>query len=692
MAWLLLLSLLCRPPEQPESWRTPDSANMTATWRWDRGGVTASVTYSDITYVGSGSAVLVLRDSVIVSAVELAGICQDLLLDGEYLYVAAGKAGLAVLSIADPEHPVIVGELDFTGYSEAIAKSGELGVVSAGPDGIALIDLAEPSSPRLLSTAVIADTVTQAVLRDRVVYAACDRQGLLILDAREPQSLNLLSRVICPGAALGVALRDSIAYVMCGESLLTMVNVARPDGPVVLGRLDIAGARQMSIADTVAAVASGAYGAWLVNVADPAEPRVLCYVSVPGYALDVSIEPGRMSVAGGSDGLYRYDITNLFYPMLFDRLRPPGYVSDMAVRGSVAWVSMTSGLFAVDVNNPGPELGGLPLPQPLSVALGMDFAVVALGDSGIAVVSISDPARPMLVAWLRLAGAAGCVAVRDSWAFIGTGGKEISVVSVARPSQPVSVATLANIPGPTSISIRDSVMAIAAGDSGLYLCDIADPTRPSIIQRVELPGKVNAVSYDTVTACCGDSGLFLLDTRDVASPELLSRSALVAEGWDVVVQDTLCYVASDWVGVVAFNIKDPGEPWPAGYYAGASIAKSVAVAGGEPVMGDVYSGLTRLKLELPAVGYTPIEPLYPVVVAPSVQIPPVVWAAVYSDPDPANVSLLDISGRVVAGPSVAAAGSWQVVTFSAYPLGAGTFFLRVQFGTRERVTKLQLIR
>jgi hypothetical protein len=146
------------------------------------------------------------------------------------------------------------------------------------------------------------------------------------------------------------------------------------------------------------------------------------------------------------------------------------------------------------------------------------------------------------------------------------------------------------------------------------------------------------------------------------------------------------------VGVVYFNTKDPSHPWVLGYYGGATVAHAVALAGEDPVMADVYSGVTLLRRQTAAVQPAPVRADMPVVIAPSVQVPPVVWAAVLTADAPVRVSLFDLSGRAVAQSSVATAGLWQVVTFPAYPLGAGVFFLRAEAQSRTSVRRIELVR
>ncbi|MBM3323458.1 hypothetical protein FJY69_08290, partial [candidate division WOR-3 bacterium] len=99
---LVLVLVLARVPAQPESARPADSAGMTAVSRWSRGGGDAVAVSAGFTYVGSGSSLLAFRDSVLVSATELGGACEDLMVSGGRLYAAAGRAGVFAFDITNP--------------------------------------------------------------------------------------------------------------------------------------------------------------------------------------------------------------------------------------------------------------------------------------------------------------------------------------------------------------------------------------------------------------------------------------------------------------------------------------------------------------------------------------------------------------------------------------------------------------
>ncbi|MBM3708709.1 MAG: hypothetical protein FJW69_10315, partial [Actinobacteria bacterium] len=425
---------------------------------------------------------------------------------------------------------------------------------------------------------------------------ACGRQGLWVV--RPEHGLKPLAWCECPSPVLNLAYKDSVAYAVCGDSGVVVVNLSQPEQPRRIRRLDLPFARAMAICDTLAVVVSGEWGAWILNVANPARPYVWCYLPVPGYADDVALEGHRLAVACGPDGLYQYDVSRPTFPVLVHHMSLPGLTVDLATEGGAVWVCMSDGLHAVDVGTPeAQDLGFLALPaRPAALALGRGFGLASTADSGVVSFSTEDPGRPVLLGSQKSPGLPGPIAVRDSWAFVGVAGYGIQVLSVARPESIEDVGALRGVPGPVDLSLSGQFLVLAAAESGLYFCDVRRAHTPQVMQWQRLPGRVNAVWYDTVTFAAADSGLFILDTRDVTEPRLLARVALEAEAMDVAVADTLCYVACGEAGVVCFSVRNPESPRALGYYCGATEVHRLGLVSTDIVVADVRSGLSRVRL------------------------------------------------------------------------------------------------
>ncbi|HEX9394485.1 MAG TPA: hypothetical protein VF923_07530 [Gemmatimonadales bacterium] len=88
--------------------------------------------------------------------------------------------------------------------------------------------------------------------------------------------------------------RQLASYRVPADSAATPIASVVLEGP----------ARRFTIRDTLAAVAAGAAGVYLVQINDPARPRVLAHWTEARFAYDVALWGVDIYVAAGPEGLY----------------------------------------------------------------------------------------------------------------------------------------------------------------------------------------------------------------------------------------------------------------------------------------------------------------------------------------------------------------------------------------------------
>jgi len=97
---------------------------------------------------------------------------------------------------------------------------------------------------------------------------------------------------------------DSTLWLLT-ERQLASYRVPADSAAALLATIDLEGpARRFTIRDTLAAVAAGAAGVYLVRVNDPTLPRVLAHWTEPRFVYDVALWGGNVYVAAGPEGLY----------------------------------------------------------------------------------------------------------------------------------------------------------------------------------------------------------------------------------------------------------------------------------------------------------------------------------------------------------------------------------------------------
>ncbi|MGQ0613463.1 MAG: hypothetical protein ACT4PV_06995 [Planctomycetaceae bacterium] len=246
-------------------------------------------------------------------------------LRGEYLYVADGPGGLAVLDVA---------QIDQKGFSERIVTAPvspldqRLAVPTedarciASPSTLAVdptrtrsAENREQAIHPLYGHLYVADAkeglvvTTAATLLDgnprnnrlervatfnpggllegagvltvagRFAYVGCAR-GLVVLDLDDPlrpRTVAVLEEVKGVG---GIAVQFRYAFAACADGLVAIDVTPGPDGsfpsaPRVVSRLPLADGRQVTLARTYAYVAAGSQGLAIVDITRPAAMRLL---------------------------------------------------------------------------------------------------------------------------------------------------------------------------------------------------------------------------------------------------------------------------------------------------------------------------------------------------------------------------------------------------------------------------------
>ncbi|MDH4210162.1 MAG: hypothetical protein OEV79_01775 [candidate division WOR-3 bacterium] len=123
-------------------------------------------------------------DTLPVGWIDTPANARSLFINGNQAYVADGRAGLIIIDIADPAHPVIVGEFDTRDYANEVCVSGDKAYVADGDGGLFVIDVSNPEDPVLYGSLDVSYANGIAVRNDTIFVADRDL-GLLIIVEEE---------------------------------------------------------------------------------------------------------------------------------------------------------------------------------------------------------------------------------------------------------------------------------------------------------------------------------------------------------------------------------------------------------------------------------------------------------------------------------------------------------------------------
>lgn len=293
-----------------------------------------------------------------------------------------------------------------------------------------------------------------------------------------------------------------------------------------------------------------------------------------GPAHVVCVQGNRAYVGAGPD-LEVLDVSDPAHPRLAGRVTLPYTVLDVCVSGSYAYVAAGSqGLYVMDVSDPAnPIPVGVydDLACAYAVAVSDSHVYVAAGPAGLHVVDMSDPTTPTPVGTLPIPGTwTHHVAVSDRPS-AGSGQAHAYVAGYDYEADQVrwQVVDVSNPAAPAMLGVHDlpgwAWGAAAAGDR-IY---VADGRR---------------------------GGLRTLDVADPATPaELGFYHTWERRVYDVAVVGNMAYVAAGPEGLRVLDVSNPAAVVEVGYYDTAWDAVAVATTDGLVYVADRY-GLEILRV------------------------------------------------------------------------------------------------
>lgn len=498
----------------------------------------------------------------------LAGLVHDLAVDGELLFAAAGNAGLAAFSLADPRRPTLVGMAATGDTARGVAVAGGLAYVAAGDAGLEVFDVADPARPRRIGSAPVAGRARRVWLeRGHAFVANLDDGPIAVYDLSspaQPRRVAQLGEDHVGGWALAV--HGDHAYVASCANCLAIIDIADPSAPAL-------------------------------------DDAVLLIDEV--FASDLAISQGHLLALTG-ETVEAYDLADPLAPAHAGSAALDGYARRMAVHGAVAAAVTDYGLESAEWfdphGDPGPiqlldaadprqmrSLGsvwpafvgtGLVLPAADPAALyvvGLDLAALPPEDQAQAhLLDLDDPDRPRRGARVPELGDVRDMVVQGTTGYAIRGGSSLAVLDLRAPENPVTLASLELDAGLSALAISGDTLLVRSSTNRVveggwvftatfHVVDVGDPARPARAASIAVPGGGGTPALSEGTAWLPvPGGIRAVDVTDPWHPVEVGHLALPGLGATSAPSQVVADGGRVWVassrGLFAVDGADPGRP------------------------------------------------------------------------------------------------------------------------------------
>ena len=289
-------------------------------------------------------------------------------------------------------------------FSHAVAVAADRAFLGRGGELI-VFELGQPTRPRELGRVQLEGEVRDIALAGPHAFVALRGAGLSIVDCSRPEEPTQVSLFELP-LAEGVDVSRDRAYVVAQTGGLRVLDVSNPAAPPELGSYQILeAALKVEIQGSLAYVAASYAGMRILDVGDPARISEVGFATRKSYgqgaAWNVTVSGDRTFSAIPDNGLRQVDVKDPGKAetlSIYRKLHAPVAV---VVKGRHAFVAdQSAGLRVIDVSQKRTRgVGRLAIDDSvMDVALAGSRLLLALKTGGLAVVDVSHPATPRLVA------------------------------------------------------------------------------------------------------------------------------------------------------------------------------------------------------------------------------------------------------------------------------------------------------
>lgn len=260
-----------------------------------------------------------------------------------FAYVASYGAGLDIINISDPQHPVLTGNIDLNSNSFCVyVEDGYAYVGTADIDqGLKIVDVSNPVNPILVGQYNCYNDVYSIQVQNGYAYGATSHPGyLIILNITNPASPTLVGQCGVGHSAIGMDVNGNYAYLAAGD--LIIINISNPANPFVAGSFNGNGyASDVSISGNYAYMTQRQKNFMVVNISNPSNPFFMSQINNYCYYENYHnyYDNGYVTISDLYKGIYIADVTDPSYPVLCDSAELSGFTCDVYMTGDYIYVA-----------------------------------------------------------------------------------------------------------------------------------------------------------------------------------------------------------------------------------------------------------------------------------------------------------------------------------------------------------------
>jgi len=252
----------------------------------------------------------------------------NLQLKDDVAFLADEAKGLLIVNISNYENPTLINNYQVNGKSvNDIIIMGNYGFVAHGSEGLRVIDITDLTNIVEISTYLDVSNAWKLFVDGSYLYLVDTASGIMIFD------ISVMSNPVKVGQYNGqpfdIFVREKYAYIAAGiRKGLEIVDISDKTSPkkvaeIVSDKEDSVG---VYVSDDYAFLANKGAGVKVVDISRPKKPKLVTQYSdiSTGNTWDVYVSEYLLYVANELSGIEVLDITNIEQPIAVGRFYEEG--------------------------------------------------------------------------------------------------------------------------------------------------------------------------------------------------------------------------------------------------------------------------------------------------------------------------------------------------------------------------------
>jgi hypothetical protein len=223
---------------------------------------------------------------------------------GSLVYVAADFFGLGILDVSNIAKPVLRGSFKTPGQAKNVAVVGTKVALADHMSGVDFVDVSNPAKLVSLGSFFLDGYARDVAAAGPNVYAIDAPTGLYVFDLTKPgtpiEPISTQQSATAPGS---IELSDASASqklaCLLGAGSLQIYDISKPGAPARVGTIRMPAARRVTVQGSFAYVADARAGLQVVDLSNPAAPRLAASFKTSSPGRDVAVAGPLVFVATG---------------------------------------------------------------------------------------------------------------------------------------------------------------------------------------------------------------------------------------------------------------------------------------------------------------------------------------------------------------------------------------------------------